>query len=316
MTEVNFTYPQGRPQILLIGNGLEYKSGQLSWEALLDSLRVEQSLPIPQQEQEKLPFPLLYHLLTTPSPAPPHLTMDDLKNENRRLTEAMDKLCHKSNEYLERLPALGMDHIMTTNYSYCAEQAFFPGEDFCKQRTKHLFYLEKNPKTGQSVLERDYKLHTGYLAQSSGKNVGIWHIHGEAAVGSSVVLGHDRYGRLLRRIELECRRCCANSGAPEGRQFTSWPELFLYGDVYILGLGLEPNEFDLWWLLRRKQREVNSQGRTFFYERMPEDGFTKSKHLLLRSYGVTLCHAGCVENDSFDTFYHAALTDIQSRIAD
>lgn len=305
----NFTYNcvTGRPQILLIGNGLEYKSGQVSWEKLLENVRVENAAAIPEKAKEELPFPLLYHLLTTPSPAPAHMTQADLTGENQHLAAAMGNLVHQSNEFLDRLPSLGADHIMTTNYSYCVEQAFFPGENFLKKRRSHLFYLATNPKTNAPLRENSYRVHTGYLAG----NTGIWHIHGEAALAGSVVLGHDRYGRLLRRIEEECAR---SRGFREERQFTSWPELFLHGDVYILGLKLLPHEFDLWWLLRRKQRELHSGGRTFFYERRPKDGFGESKHLLLQSYGVELCDAGCDEDVDFDTFYHAALTEIQQRM--
>lgn len=80
----------------------------------------------------------------------------------------------------------------------------------------------------------------------------------------------DRYGRLLQRIEEICRTQYYSSlvGKPDAeREFTSWPELFLYGDVYILGFTLRENEFDLWWLLRRKQREYNADGSVFSMSR-------------------------------------------------
>lgn len=318
MTNPNFLYSacgMGKPQILLLGNGLEYKSGQVSWAKLLEQLRVDTGAKLLPEELDKLPFPLLYHLLTTPCPAPAHLTREDMAAEDQRLTKAMGGLVHQSNEFLDRLPGLGVDHIMTTNYSYCVEQAFYPGEDFLRHRTKRLFYLEKDPKTDKPVKEKNYKLHTGYLVKSGSREIGIWHIHGEAAVTGSVVLGHDRYGRLLRRVELECsKRDYAEQRRDEAWKFTSWPELFLFGDVYILGLNLLPHEFDLWWLLRRKQREVYSAGQTYFYERSPRNGFRDSKHLLLQSYGVTLCDAGCDESADYDRFYHAALTDIAARI--
>lgn len=57
---------QGRPQILLIGNDLERKSGQATWEELLNQLTVGNSLPVSQEQRERIPFPLLYQILSTP----------------------------------------------------------------------------------------------------------------------------------------------------------------------------------------------------------------------------------------------------------
>ena len=88
-----------------------------------------------------------------------------------------------------------------------------------------------------------------------------------------------------------------------------------HGDVYVLGLGLTFNEFDLWWLIHRKQRERYSDGKIFFYERKPQNGY-ESKHLLMQANGVILCDAGCDDTISYDSFYCAALEDIRRRISE
>ena len=65
---ISFTYPQrgpGRPQILLIGNGLEYKSGQCSWDQLVNKLALPEKDGL--SAAKSLPFPLRYELLSTPS---------------------------------------------------------------------------------------------------------------------------------------------------------------------------------------------------------------------------------------------------------
>lgn len=105
----NFTYNcvTGRPQILLIGNGLEYKSGQVSWEKLLENVRVENAAAIPEKAKEELPFPLLYHLLTTPSPAPAHMTQADLTGENKHLSAAMKKWFTNPTNFWIGCPAWG-----------------------------------------------------------------------------------------------------------------------------------------------------------------------------------------------------------------
>lgn len=302
----------GRPQILLMGNGLEYKSGQKSWEQLLNELTVPDALPIASDHWKHSPFPLLYQLLSTHMPAPTRLTTAAIHEEEMRLAVAIKGLTNETNEFLSRLPSLGVDHIFTTNYSYCVEKAFFPKANFSNSSTRSKLRFRLSDKQ-----ERDYKLQSGYLAHSATRDTGIWHIHGEAQVPNGVVMSHDRYGRLLTRI---VKFCDAHSyhndpNTVVQKEFNSWPELFLYGDVYILGLKLDISEFDLWWLLRRKQREQYADGKVYYYEARPNDGYTEMRHLLMKATGITLCNIGFSQRSNYDSFYHAALDDIKQKIA-
>lgn len=321
MIEAKFEYQTGkeRPQVVLLGNGVEMKSGQKGWKELLRSLIVDDSFCLTKDLEDNVPFPLLYQILSTQSPAPAHLSAKDIQEEEQRLAEAMKALTNCSNIFLDQLPGLDADHIMTTNYSYCIEKAFFPNLDFANQRVRgqHRFCLAKKKGSNMPPRERDYRLHSGYLAQSANRTTGIWHIHGECCTPRGIVLSHDRYGRLLRRIESICenQRYSKTARSAPVKQYNSWPELFLHGDVYILGLGLEPTEFDLWWLIRRKQRERYSAGKIYFYEREPLGGFTESKHLLMKSSGIELCSAGCTRDTDYDDFYMTALYEIKERIA-
>jgi len=325
----SFMHPirgKGRPQIVLIGNGLERdcpptkpdpkgRTGQLSWGALLDRIKAENCMVLSDDERKNLPFPLLYSLLSVPDPAP--ATLDDtmIKAEEARLKDAMGQLSQASTSRLDELKNLGADHILTTNYSYGLEQAFLPGKDFFNSntRSKYRFNLTTETKNGKPVREVCYRLHTGYLAQNeNGSDVGLWHIHGECSVSHGVVLGHDRYGRLLSRIEKLCDSQNYDD-MPNGSEpvaFRSWPALFLYGDVYIVGLSLALSEFDLWWLLKRKQREQKADGRVFFYEQ-PDAANLSQK--MLRAHGAVLPDVGAKKGD-FDDFYKKAFEDIATKI--
>jgi hypothetical protein len=229
----------------------------------------------------------------------------------------MKTLKNESNSNLDQVPGLNMDHVMTTNYSYCLEKAFFKDEDFLKDtiRRDKLQYTKKK-SNGDVFHETEYRIHTYYQARSSERETGLWHIHGEIAVPRGIILGHDRYGRLLKRIIEVCEGSSRYSGnkAADTAGEISWPELFLYGDVYIVGFGLDPSELDLWWLLHRKQREAHSQGKTVFYEREPASGFTEDKHLLMRSCGVELCSAGCSKDVDYSEFYRCAFQNIAQRV--
>ena len=303
-TFVHSSRGKGRPQILLIGNGLEHESHQPSWDELVKKLKVDGAPELTKKEREQYPFPLLYEVLSTPAGAPAHLSAEDLKAEEDRLAEVMKGLNHSSNCNLDQLPSIGADHIMTTNYSYCLETAFYPGRDFSKPHVRNRIRFSCGEKR-----ENHYRLHTGYLAGETG----LWHIHGEAGATRSVVLGHDRYGRLLGKIVEICGAQTYDE-EPTKKEFTSWPELFLYGDVYVLGFSFAACEFDLWWLLRRKQRERYSDGQVYFYERPEAAGYTKPEHFLLRANGAVILDAGMKPGCDYNAFYAAAIKDIQKRI--
>lgn len=161
--------------------------------------------------------------------------------------------------------------------------------------------------------EVNYRLHTGYLAHNTDKKqVGLWHIHGECSVPRSVVLGHNRYGRILSRIEKFCdSQNYANTlKKPNSVNIRSWPELFLFGDIYIIGFGFHHSEFDLWWLMKRKQRERLGTGRVYFYEP------PKPKSLVQKAVFV---HGAVIPNvsttsDDYDDFYKKAFIDIAKKI--
>lgn len=301
----------GRPQVLLYGNGLERAEGQLGWGELLNALRAP-GVPelVDGDPRWDTPFPLLYQLLSTPVPGPPTLTRDDVEAEEKRLRDGLSKLYSGHIALLDKLPELCADHVLTTNYTYCLESTFLPRRNFSigRARTASRFCLL--PEVGgRPHSETCYRLHTGYLAANSdGSPVGLWHVHGEASVASGVIVGHDRYGRLLARAQ----GCCPRSyrGRPQDpvtRAFTSWPELFLFGDVYVIGLGMEMCETDLWWLLRRKQRERYADGRVYFFD---NGRGHELRNQLLEAHGVTINSGIKRILGDYGAFYRAALDRI------
>ena len=168
----------------------------------------------------------------------------------------------------------------------------------------------------------------------------IWHIHGDARRPGSIVIGHYMYVNLVskwreklkdraekykaweqaRRLyeatavssgEKAVKHVPASPEEPSG----SWLDAFVLGNVYILGLGMDFSELDLWWLLNRKKREKVSHGKVVFYE--PEPPESAAKYALLRAYGVEVRHLNYqllpfVESDSCDDDLKAVL-DEQNR---
>ena len=84
----------------------------------------------------------------------------------------------------------------------------------------------------------------------------IWHIHGEAAIPKSMILGHYYYGKLLSEIQnrvpqfMRSYKMAISKGISV--TYKSWIDYFLVGDIHIIGLSLDPSEMDLWWLINFK----------------------------------------------------------------
>lgn len=321
---------KGRPQILLIGNGLERAYGSDDWAKLIEHISVRDFNEETLEEINKLPFPVRYELLATPVDARANFSKGDMDAEEKNMANAMktllpskatrekDRLEHR-NELFKCLPDLGVDHIFTTNYSYCPEEGYYPNREFEKNSVRSNLRFNLNPqknKQGRPRPENRFRLHSGYLVESAdagAKKVGIWHIHGECGAPTSVILGHDKYGRLLKRMISVCddEINYEEIKKHDTYEFKSWPELFLFGDIYVVGFGFAECEFDLWWLLRRKQREMYADGKVYFYEhdkrRVPS-----AKQMLLSAHGVEIKYnefSG--QDDKFIEFYEQTFADIR-----
>ena len=319
---------EGRPQIVVIGNGLERTDdtgGQLlnagkCWDDMVRALEDPDCVAHEEDDLKSIPFPLKYHLLSSARSAAYPLCAGDRQKEQTNLAGAAQDLETVTNPALRRLPELNADHIFTTNYTYSLERAFHPKKNMHSSKTRggiRFNYCPELTKTGRQKRELNYRLYTGYLAANSdGSQVGLWHIHGECAVAGSIILGHDGYGRLLSRIVPVCGDWHKYHDLRPGKPypFSSWPELFLFGDVYILGLGLGVSEFDLWWLLRRKQREEKASGRVRFYTNDDEKD-CRDRDLMLSALGVIINPGGLQRGLDHRDFYALAMDDIERRIA-
>ena len=331
---IAFPYDRpGRPQIIVIGNGLERMDDQgdstpgslkdvgKSWNELVNALTVPDHIELQKNDLKSVPFPLKYHLLSSSKDVPYPLKTENRSAEQVHLAKAVRELHTVTNPILRRLPDLYTDHIFTTNYTYSLERAFHPKMAVFDSKTRSNLRFNYNlelTEKGNQRLERCYRLYTGYLGKNrDGSQVNLWHIHGECAVSGSLILGHDGYGRLLSKIVPVCGDSRKYRALKKDKPyaFASWPELFLFGDVYILGLGLGISEFDLWWLLRRKQREEKGTGRVYFYTNDNEKD-SRDRDLMLTALGVMINPGGFAREIDHSVFYTHAMDDIAERIAE
>lgn len=250
-------YQDARPKVLLLGNGINQSFNMASWKAMLDSLKSH--FGTGHIEAAEMPFPLQAILLTE----------NKLSEGVKVVAENMiqSDICPAQKELFERIFKLGFDAILTTNYSYELEAAL--DSKFHPELLPHKYMMHtpfiKNP-------EKTYAMHTYYRFEHHGGYQNLWHIHGEARKPKSIVLGHDYYGKLIGKYReyLYKQTYFRNDTLEHGVEVDSWIDLFMLGDVHVLGFGYDYAEIDLWWLLSAKAGLKNAKGKTTFYDQPPE----------------------------------------------
>ena len=299
-----------RPQVLLLGNGLNLAYGGVSWSALLKEITVRDDLP----EKIHCPLPLQAVLYTN----------NDIKTamENQR-EKLFGSLATESQiAVLRDVLTSGFDEILTTNYSYELEMAALGrtvgDERQIKKMADHTAKVQR--------VESKYLLHTYNRAVCNGIENRVWHIHGEARKPDSMILGHYYYanllGRMIRYTAENENRYENNAKAGIETVINSWLDAFILGDVYVLGFSFDVSEFDLWWLLNRKLREKAPHGNTYFFDPL-DDGFNEKIELLklLRvehiDCGVRRPEKGDLQRtEKYRAFYDRALVRIKKMMVD
>jgi hypothetical protein len=222
-------------KVILAGNGVNRVDQNESWESLLNSLIDLTGNNIQLNEK---PFPLLYEEILMTLQKSKTKTEDDLLDI---IIEKIRKI--QINEIHQKITEI-FDVILTTNYDYTFEKALSVDELYKTSTREVLYSLYRCIEIG---------------------NIKIWHIHGEANKPKSICLGYERYGANIqktrnliisgdekKKIDPMKKRLLNNSNLK-----ISWVDYFFSENIYIVGLGLDFQEIDLWWLLDFRAREIN-----------------------------------------------------------
>lgn len=298
-----------KPQILLLGNGINRAFDSCSWDDLLNSIdkRAERY----DIAGFHVPETLKAILLTGDTV---DKALKSKKNELANLgAENLNKEHEQQTRLLRRLLALPFDEILTTNYSYELETAALGPRGV----TEHALRRMQSHSDEVSRAESRFLLHTFNKIETEHGERRIWHIHGEARKPDSMILGAYFYGNLLGKlVELNKKRGIfyqRTQSHPETLpKIKSWADAFILGDVYILGFGFGFSETDLWWLLNRKKREPGV-GKVYFYELKPIEETNRAKLDLLKLMGVKIIY-NTVENGDWRGAYERAVCDIEKRV--
>ena len=109
------TYLPKRPQVILLGNGINLAFNGVSWNDLLNSIAVEEY----KDKKIDCPMPLKAILVTRDN------IDKTLKNHiEQHREQAYGKIVEEEHAAtLRKILSIGADHILTTNYSYELEMA-------------------------------------------------------------------------------------------------------------------------------------------------------------------------------------------------
>lgn len=286
---------QKPPKVLFVGNGLLLLDNNgTGWAELLDSLN---------QDGRKIPG-----IKKIPSAMQPEAIRGTDVETVQSLTASMLK-SRIPHDILKELVFLDFDAILTTNYTYEIEDALTGGRWSEYKRRKCHTTLFEDPhvrfNTYKCNLVRDIK----------GRDVPVFHVHGELARKHSLVLSYYSYAdAVFHLIEMNKRRKNAYeehqlSGTPLDCQ--GWLDYFIMGEVYTVGFGFDLSEFDIWWASERKSREHANNGKLHAY--MISEKADKARSSMLSAMGIDEKYFR-VKDGHFAEEYETVLEDIRSQL--
>lgn len=252
------------PAVLLTGNGLHRAFNNEDWDCLLKELSANRFTEEEWEAINKLSYPQRAIIATSNS------VLEGIKSVSDRYIQAStfpgeDELVHCA-------VRAGFETILTTNYSYEIEKALCP--EFHVSSGKASRYRKKTcsnkPRTETDTLYQYMLLPVSSDSDGSSRvdEISIWHIHGEAARPGTMIIGHYYYGRVLSVVRTYIKETIKRYKYAErrGELFypRSWVDYILFGNVYIIGQGMDQSEMDLWWLMDCKK--LHGKGSVTLYK--------------------------------------------------
>lgn len=293
-----------------------------SWEKVMNEVVCKVGSPM--HRLKDMPFPLAFDGLTLAAGRPTSESKENREKMHRTdvksiVAEATKEL--EPNDFHKQVLGLGCPHVITTNYDYALERATTkvePGQGIG---------INEGPNYKKHSLFRRRLVKSGH---DGGREVRVWHIHGEVDEPRSLLLGHEHYVGTLERMRkyvktgrsYHGRSCLFRKDGPhfdEKSGHHSWIDVFFRDDVHIIGFGMDYSEADIWWTIYYKQRLGNDGkkvGRTIFYRF--DTGLSCEKDLakydLLKSLGVDVIPIQVPKTDSGSSDWKAAWGNLLSGV--
>ena len=271
-----------RPKVLFLGNGLCRAFNGGDWDNIIakmgnEKIIISEDVPMTVKASVKIEGDVSEKIA--------EYCKEAMKNRE------LDKFFFQRSELIKRFLSIGFDYVITTNYTYEVENALL-GKPASQSQ------LEKAQRhVGIKNAEKKYSIHTF----DEFGNQQIWHIHGQMRKPNSMVLTNYYYGELIFKykdyIDKNAIKRYRKQTIERGTlEIKSWIDAFLFGNVYMVGFGMDLSEIDLWWLLEEKDSQRSRShmpfGRIIFFEpqkvKNKRDRLSSDdcKYLLFEKYGV------------------------------
>ena len=291
------------PNVLLLGNGINLTFDKVSWDELLKKITTINLSDDDQKIIEGMPYSL----------RPVILSNDTIDKQIEKVSSQMlsSQISREHRQLIKEYVDSKFDAILTTNYTYEIELAI--DEDFvCKSKARSKYRIK-------TVDNKSSKLNLYKYMNVSSDEVEhqIWHIHGEAARPTSMILGHYYYGKALGEIQsyvadfFRRYKGCNSRGIDFQPQ--SWIDYFLIGNVYIVGFGMDFSEIDLWWLINCKKRHPQNESKIYFFEPNLSKPNKNGIEMLAKAYGITVITESVNEKE-YLSYYKKTIRQINEMV--
>ncbi len=252
------------PKILLLGNGILRLYDGGNWDDLLKQIGPKTAKG---KDLTNIPYAM----------QPEALCGVDVETVQRQTAVAIHEADIKKKSILQRILELPFDAILTTNYAYEIESVLIDGKWTGYKKKKAFTTLD-----GHSHVRHNTSIYN-MVHCKDGRDIPVFHIHGERLRKHSLVLSYYSYANAVSRlIELNKQRgndYQEKQIASEEIVAKSWLDYFLMGEVYAVGFGFDPSEFDIWWAIERKARERANHGT--LHALMTEENMDKKPQKIL-----------------------------------
>lgn len=283
------------PRVLLLGNGLLRLGGGGDWSALLKKISNCGEEP----DLSGIPYAM----------QPEALCGTDVEEVQRKTAEAISN--SPVHELLDTLLRMDFDAILTTNYTYEIEETL-SGKPWTEyQRRKAFCALD-----GHASVRHNTCI-CNIVKREDGREVPVFHIHGDMGRKHSLVLSYYSYANSVSKL-IEFNRSRGNQYQElqmedKPMEVQSWLDYFLMGDVFSVGLGFDTSEFDLWWAVERKSREYANHGITRVYFVEPKDR-SLPQEVLLPAMKAEYERITVSEEKSYEDAYRSIVKKIGDHI--
>lgn len=284
--------------VLFLGNGINAFSTGYDWNQLITKLSTQLGVDSYLHIQNA-PFPLTYEELFFKSIKKEHHNESKMKK-----IIADETLNFNPNEVHRKIMNSGINEIITSNYDYNLQKVI----------TSELKTL-----TNKGIVkEKKYSLFR--YQEFGGKK--IWHMHGEVNNPQSIILGYEQYVGNLQRM----RNYVVNGtgsfykGYKKGplirrlanlNTIYSWLDLFFIKNIHLIGMRLDFEETDLWWLLTFRarlkyyQRSPEIRNKIYYYVPEQYESRSSTKLALMKSIGIEVR----VIDQAHNTRYYSSIID-------